>query len=288
MRGVFSVVRRNSTQIRLYTDRDEGSLISDNSVALANYTVYDLAANGGGSPLAGSYSPDSVGLTMHLSSLLQADVTAICDDWDTLQFEIASATSLLEYTGDGTSIDAGEWTVTNPNTDVATFLQYDALVMRSLAVNNGNTFANNIKSIDSALWGIFSGSLCDIDPPGGSSSIRSVGFYASDTKRVEIRRSSALDATNLSFAVFIPSADVYTVSTGERDFIRFKIKISPTHKAQLYKWSNDAWAQVVTDYSTYPLAGTWQLCMATRGNDKCETSLRDVVFTKKDFITVKP
>ena len=286
---MYSVVRASSTQIRIYTDRDQGGLVADNSVALTNWTVFDLAASqSAGTPLAGSYSPDTVGLTMHTSSLTQTDVNNICDDWDVLQFEIASATSIMEYTGDGTTIDAAKWTVTNPGTTVAQFLNYDALIMRSLAVNNGNTFANNVKSVTSALWGIFSASLCDIDPPAGSSAIRSVGFWASDTKRVEIRRSSALDATNLSFCVFIPSADVYTVSTGERDLLRFKIKISPTHKAQLYKWSNDAWVQVGADYSSSVLAGTWLACMATRGNDKCETSLRDVYFTQRDFSSVIP
>ena len=229
---------------------------------------------------------DTIGLSFSGSQLDQTDINVICDAIDEAMFGIASETPLFSYSADGTSISA-DWTVTNPNTDVATFLQDDGIIMRSLAVNNGNTFANKIQTNASRSWGVWTGSLLDIEPPASSASIRSVGLFRSATKRIEIRRQVSLNATTLTFAI-VNTIDVYTVDTAEADLLRWKIVYSPTHSISFYKWSNDAWVQVGVTHSDLGMLGDMYFNMATRGNDKCETILRDFHITQSDFIGVMP
>jgi hypothetical protein len=288
---LFTLVRKSSTLVNVWRDRVPlASNITKSSVALDNLQSYTLACNDAGSVLADSYQTDTVGLEFHGSQLDQTDLNVICDALDEALMSIASATPLLSYSADGLVISA-DWTVTNPNADVAEFIQNDAIVMRSLAATNANVMANNIKSVINPLWGAWSASLVDIEPPGGSGALtfnRALRLWLIDNDTVGIERSINQDAVNLIFTVRKGGTVVYSVSTGETDTIRFKIIYSPTKSMSLWKWSNDAWVQVGVSYSASLFYGVIKLAMGTRGQALTETSLRDIYITQKSFNTVTP
>lgn len=280
--NLYTAVRLNNSQQQIYFNRTGKGLQNSASTALANETVNDLCLKRLGGARS-SFSDDTIALRFFASGLDATDVKVICDAFDTLLMSLASSDPILAYSADGDTIDTEKWTVTNPNTDTAAFLQGDAIVMRSLQTLTANTFANNIKSVATLQFGSFVSSLCDIEPPLGSASVRLWGLWASDTMRIEFYRD-----TTIKFRIVVSGTTKYSVDTEEMDFAIFKILVSATKAISLYKWSNDDWIQVGDTTSDSGIIGSFSIFMATRGADLVETSMRDIYLSYKNSSTLIP
>jgi hypothetical protein len=277
---LFSAVRTSSSIMRLY--RNKVSLGDDSvaSAALYNASTYILAANNGSAATA--FSSDTIGYVAYGGTLDATDISVINDALGEFYNGIQSSTPALNYTADGTSLDAAKWTVTNPNPTYVAFAQDDALTMETTTLGSANTFTNNIQSVDSRLFGVWKFSLLDIEKVS-TSGVRSVGLYADGNNRIEIYRNTT---HTLSFRIVYLNGTVYDVDTGIVDFGQFKIIVTATHNISLWVWSNDAWLQIGVTQS-YQL-GLKTLCLAASGYDGSMTKMRDIIITAKDFSTLNP
>jgi len=191
---------------------------------------------------------------------------------------------------EGDNIDITKWIVTNPNTDVATFEQDEALIMNTLFATNADMFANNIKSVYTQSDGAWRFSLADYYTLGTPADTRAMGLTDSTNQnRVEfIRLLAGGGGTNQRLRLNIVTGGVsqYNYLTSFANFAEFKIVITATHDIKVYAWTNDAWVQqgVTKNYDLGVLA----MFMATGGTDGVKTAISDVYMVSADFSTLIP
>jgi len=191
---------------------------------------------------------------------------------------------------EGDTIDTSKWIVTNPNTDVATFEQEDALIMNTLFATNADMFANNIKSVYTQSGGVWRFSLADFYVLGTPADIRAMGLTDSTNQnRIEfIRLLLGGAGTNQKLRLNIVTGGVsqYNYLTAIPNFAEFKIIVTETHDIKVYAWVNDAWVQqgITKNYDVGELA----MFMATGGTDGVKTAISDVYMVSADFDTLIP
>lgn len=278
---LFTINRKSATTINICRERLMSADISNNSVALPNASMYNLAANNG--TAAVYHNNDTIGLFYAGDELDQTDINVMCDACDNLLFAINSATALFDYPADGNVIDAGVWTITNPQPASVNFVQNNAIIMQSLGVAS-TPGDNNIKATLNMSYGIFAGSLIDLYK---ATVYRSVTYSLGTANIFAIQRYGNLNQ-NLYFRIHDGSSYVYALDTGEYEFLIYKIKFTPTHAYHFYKWSNDAWV-LVGSYTTTNVTGLLtSMSMTSTGSLATETHLRDIYITKRDFNTMIP
>jgi len=281
---LFTLVRKSSTLINLYQDRTIlGSDISKASGVLQNLTMHNLHVNGD----ASSFQNDTIGLYFAGSQLTQADINAICDAWDALQFSI-NKTILMDDACDGSVIDANKWTITNSEELNPQFTQYNELIMSSdgIVTSNIEYYKNMVSSKYAQHFGVWKFSAL---------SILRVGLtgYA----QIGIRDKLLSDGYMIGFSNDAPknityqikngaSASAYSFANAFENCAEIKIVITATHKVSVYKWVNSLWVQIGISQNTQ--LGNMYLYMATRGVTPMKTSIRDVKITKFDYSTLNP
>jgi hypothetical protein len=289
--SAYCAVRKNATQIRLYVNNTEGSLVVDNSVALPNCNSYDLAANTGANvPDAPSFMPDTIGLTIYASGFDATDVKVINDALDLLLDNIQTKTVLMYDACDGATIDATKWEITNTDTTVATFEQNNALIMNSLTTNNANHYNNMIQSIYNQKWGVWKFSALIVLKTGltgysylGLKDNKAAANFLT-SYRVNFDESIA---EAVGFKIDNGAVNVYTSAEAFEFFAQVKLIVTPTHSISCYVWQNDAWVQIGVTQN-YIAMGLLYLFMGTRGVTPMKTSIRDVYVTKHDYSTLNP
>jgi len=278
---LFNINRKNATTINICRDRVLSSDITNNSVALPNATMHNLAANNGTD--ASLFADDTIGLFYAGDELDQTDMNVMCDAIDNLLFAINSSTALFDYPADGDIIDEEVWTITNPQPLSVEFEQNNAIIMRSLGVSS-TAGENNIAAVITMNYGVFAGSLMDIYKPTIYRSLT----YSFGTKNIfAIQRFDNINQ-NLHFRIYNGTSYVYDLDIGEYEFVIFKIKYTPTHALHFYKWSNDAWVLVGSYVATNVTGLVTRISMTSTGYLATETHLRDIYITKKDFNTMIP
>lgn len=284
--ALFTLIRDSGSTCNVYVDR---TLLttprSKVSVSLYNTTVFNLAANNGsGLVSSGTYMTDTIGLFYAGSLLDDTDMKVMCDAIDNLKFAmVESDIPDFDYPADGNVINEAIWTITNPQPASVNFIQNNALIMQSLGVSS-TAGANVISATLNINYGIFAGSLIDLYK---ATQYRSLTYSLGASNFFAIQRYSNLDQ-NLYFRIYNGSSYVYSLDTGEYEFLIYKIKYTPTHALYFYKWSNDAWV-LVGSYTASITAGlVTRISMTSTGYLATETHLRDIYITKKDFNTMIP
>ena len=197
----------------------------------------------------------------------------------------------LYDSGDGTTLDATKWTVTNPNTTVAEFEQRNSINLYTLNAYGANVYSNNIKSTDSRAIGCWIFSYLDIPVSNYPDSNRRSGLInAANTAGVEFLRDASGDESVLSLRIFTASTQRYLVATTVKDFGIFKITIDVSHNINVYALLNDIWVQQGVE-QTWDV-GSVSVFMSTKGAANVagmtKTTLRDVFIRNTDDLNVLP
>ena len=182
----------------------------------------------------------------------------------------------------GLVINNSKWTVTNPNTDVATFEQNNELIMNTLFVTNANAYANNIKSIDSRSDGCWIFTLLGVDNDYSVNNKGRAGLIdATNQNGVIIYRPTATPHV-MAFDILQANTVKYTFTTTIQDFAQFKIVIA-ANVISVYNRVSDAWVQLGVN-KTYDL-GSLSIFMSTGGATHGSiTTISDLYISNLDTI----
>jgi hypothetical protein len=277
IRALFTNIRKSATLVNGYIDKVAlGSDVTNNSVALQNASVYNLAFNADGSPAY--FQSDTIGLAFYGAQLDATDIKVLIDACANLSQALLTSTYI---SCDGTVIDTNIFTVTNPNpTDIA-FTQNDGILMDELGTTTHTFLANSIKTVSSQVYGQWEfDALCIGNLPYSFNRYTAFGLWRDINNFVVIYWSNVDPWTDWLLKIRIAGTDTYIVTTGVAGSGKFRIRITIFNEILVYRFINDAWVQIGTTQKSIDAVnnslGALNFGLSTTGDNKALTVVRDI------------